>query len=122
MNVTFLIFSCLVFVAAGALLTWFVSSDEFDGTWESIGVMEGDRLVPFPGGTVSHTLSFDDGMVAYFINNEQMEVTRSGRTLRVELAAQIYMEYRMSIEEGHLVLKDRHGMKMVFEKLEFDDE
>lgn len=118
----FLIFSCIVILAAGALLTWFISTDDFDGTWESIGVMEDGRLVPFAGGTVCHTLSFDEGYVAYFLNNEQMPATRKGRTIQVELAAQIFMEYRLSIREGKLIMTDPQGTQLVFEKLEFDDE
>ena len=122
MNLTFIIFTCLVFLVAGSLLAWFVSSDDFEGTWVSIGVMEGHHLVPFPGNTVSHTLSFDEGYVAYFINNDQIPATRSGRSIRVELAAQIYIEYKMAIREGHLVLTDPHGTRLVFEKTEYDEE
>ena len=118
----YLIFSCIVILAAGALLAWFISADEFDGTWESIGVLENDRLVPFTGGAVSHTLSFDEGHAAYFIGNEQMPVTRKGKTLQVELAAQIFMEYKLSIREGDLVMTDANGTQLVFRKLEFEDE
>lgn len=117
MNVPFVIFTCVVFLAAGALFAWFLSADEFEGLWVSLGVMDGDRLVPFPGEAVRHTVSFDEGQAAYFINDEQMEVTRSGRILRVELAAQICMEYRMSIHEGRLILAGPGGMRMVFEKV-----
>ena len=107
---------------AGALLAWFVSSDELDGMWVSIGVMEGEHLALFPAGALPYTLSFDEGRAAYFIGNEQIPVTRSGRRLQVELAAQIFIEYRLSISEGHLIMSDPHGMRMVFEKVEEDEE
>ena len=122
MNLTYLFFTCLVFVVAGALLAWFVSSDELDGMWVSIGVIEGEHLALFPAGALQYTLSFDEGRAAYFIGNEQIPVTRSGRRLQVELAAQIFIEYRLSISEGHLIMSDPHGMRMVFEKVEEDEE
>ena len=73
-------------------------------------------------GALQYTLSFDEGHAAYFIGNEQIPVTRSGRRLQVELAAQIFIEYRLSISEGHLIMSDPHGMRMVFEKVEEDEE
>lgn len=122
MNMTYLLFVCIVIIVSGLLLAWFVSSDDFDGTWVSIGIMEGNHLAPFAGGVISHTLSFDEGHAAYFINDEQVPVTRSGRRLQVELAAQIFIEYKLAIREGHLIMTDPNGMQMVFEKVEYDDE
>lgn len=119
---TGLIFTCIVILVTGALLAWYVSIDDFDGMWVSIGVMEGDHLVPFAGGALSYTLSFDEGNVVYFIGDEQLPVTRSGRRLQVELAAQICIDYKIEIQESHLVMTDPHGMRMVFEKVEEDDE
>lgn len=122
MITTSLIFTCIVLLVAGALFAWFASADDFDGMWVSIGVMEGDHMVPFAGGGISYTLSFDEGNVAYFIGDEQMPVTRSGKKLQVELAAQICIDYRIEIREGHLIMTDPHGMKMVFEKVEEENE
>ncbi|MBQ9014691.1 MAG: hypothetical protein IJ109_01100 [Firmicutes bacterium] len=122
MNLTYIVFTCLIFVVAGALLAWFVSSDDLDGMWVSIGVMEGEHLALFPPGVPRHTLSFDEGRAAYFIGEEQMPVTRSGRRLQVELAAQIFIEYRLSISEGNLIMTDPRGMRMVFEKIEEDED
>ncbi len=119
MNTTFLIFTCIIFLTAGALFAWFVSSDDFEGEWISIGVLEGDRLISFPPmASTTHQLRIEDGIAEYMINGDYVPVTRSGRVLRVELAAQICMEYRISIHEGHLIMTDPNGMGMVFEKLE----
>lgn len=118
MNITFIIFTCVIFLAAGALLAWFLSDDDFEGTWISIGVMEGDRLVRFPAGALTHELRFTDGYVEYMINGDHLPVTRSGRTLRTELAVQITIDYKISIQEGRLVMRDPHGMQIVFEKEE----
>jgi len=120
MNMTFLIFTCIVILAAGALLGWFLSNDDFEGDWISIGVMDGERLVEFPRGSITHELRFEDGYVEYMINGDHVPVTRSGKILRAELAAQICIDYRISIREGRLVMTDPHGMKTVFEKLEED--
>ena len=120
MNMTFLIFTCLVILTAGALLAWYVADDDFEGRWYSIGVMEGDRLVPFPFGTIAHELIFEDGYVQYMINGDHVPVTRSGRILRAELAAQICIDYKISIREGRLIMTDPNGMQTVFEKVEED--
>lgn len=122
MITTSLIFTCIVLLAAGALFAWFASADEFDGLWVSIGVMEGDRLVVFPAGTLPHTLRFGEDGAAYFIGGEQMPVVRKGRKLQVELAAQICIDYRLEIKEGRLIMTDPHGMKTVFERVEEDIE
>lgn len=122
MNLTYLFFTCLIFVIAGAILAWFVSADDLDGMWVSVGVMEGDHLALFPAGSLQYTLSFDEGRAAYFIGNEQIPVTRSGHRLQVELAAQIFIEYRLSISEGRLVMTDPQGTRMVFEKVEEDED
>ena len=118
MNLTFLIFTCIIILTVGALLGWYVSTDDFDGCWISIGVMEGDRLIIFPGGAITHELRFSEDSVQYLINGEHVPVTRSGKTLRAELAAQICIEYRLSISEGRLVMTDPGGMRVVFEKIE----
>ena len=118
----FLIFSCIVILAAGTLLAWFVSSDEFEGCWVSIGVMDGRRLIPFPMGTISHELRFTDGNVEYMINGDHVPVTRSGRILQAELAAQICIDYKLSIREGRLIMTDPRGMQTVFEKVEEEPE
>ena len=52
------------------------------------------------------------------INGDYVPVTRSGKILRVELAAQICLDYRISIREGRLVMTDPNGMQTVFEKIE----
>lgn len=117
-----LIFTCIVLLAAGALFAWFSSADEFDGMWVSIGVMDGDALTRFPEGSVSQTLSFDEGMAAYFIGDEQMPVTKMGRRLQVELAAQICIDYRIEVKRGYLYMTGPNGMKMVFEKVEEEDD
>lgn len=119
---SFLIFSCIVILAAGTLLAWFVSADDFEGCWISIGVMDHGRLVPFPMGTITHELRLIDGNAEYMINGDHVPVTRSGRTLRAELAAQICIDYRLSIREGRLVMTDPNGMQTVFEKVEEEPE
>lgn len=118
MNTTFVIFTCMIILTAGALLAWYVSADDFEGRWISIGVMQADRLVIFPAGAIAHELRFDEDGTEYLINGEHVPVTRSGKILRAELAAQICIEYRISISEGRLLMTDPQGMQVVFERLE----
>lgn len=121
MITTSLIFTCIILLAAGALFAWFVSADDFEGRWISIGVMDGDRLAPFPFGTITHELRFENGDVEYMINGEHVPVTRSGKVLRAELAAQICIDYHIHISEGRLIMADPNGMQTVFEKLEEEE-
>lgn len=118
----FLLFTCAVLLAAGCLAAFFVGTDDFEGRWRSIGVIEENRIVPFPGNVISHEVIILDGRAQYLINGDPMNVDYRRRKLEVDLTAELTMVYNISIEEGRLILTDPHGMRMAFEKIQDPDD
>ena len=113
----FLGFTCAVFLAAGLLAAAYVTADDFEGHWLCTGTMEENRFVPFPPQVIQNEIIIRDDQIEYYINGDQVSATYSRRRIRVELAAQICMEYRLSMEEGRMIVTDQHGMRMVYERI-----
>lgn len=117
MSMAWIAFTCAIFALAGLLLVAYISEDDFEGDWVCVGTMVGDRFAPYPGGFIHSEIVIEDDRVQYFIAGEQVSATYRRRKIQVELAAQIVMEYRLSIEEGRLIMQDQNGTRLVYERL-----
>lgn len=110
-------FACAVFAAAGLLLAAYVSEDEFEGDWICVGTMVADRFTPYPDGFIHSEILIGDGRIEHCIAGEPVSATYKHRKIQVELAAQIVMEYQLSMEEGRLIVTDQNGMRLVYERV-----
>ena len=113
-----LIFTCVIILAAGFLLAAYVSSDDFEGRWQCVGTIAEGRFVPYPEGFIRQQIIIEDDRVVFTISGDALNADYSRRRIRVHLTAQIMQEYRLTMEEGRMIVTDPAGMKMVFERME----
>lgn len=113
-----LVFTCVIILAAGALLAAYVSADAFEGIWRCVGTIAEGRFVPYPDGIIRQSIVIRDDQVLFTINGDALNADYARRKIRVHLTAQIMQEYRLTMEEGRMIVTDPAGMKMVFERQE----